>query len=374
VAPRRDRRPESLALDPDVLREGPVCEFQSDVAVAQRGGTSVQPWRDRFRAAQAEGLHVVDDARALREASYPQVLVHLQKSRAATADDLAQAWRVCEPGGQLLLAGPNRLGITSAVKKLASQLEQEGIVVANRARSRIVRFRRGEGPGPRTEATPEVQVALCDAEGRSLDFVLETAPGVFSAKKLDAGSALLLEALPGLAGGRAPRQIVDLGCGTGVLGIAAARLWPEARVLLVEADARAVRCARANIARLGLEERCRVEWWDAREAPLESRLDLALSNPPFHHRGPEVDLGPALALFDSLRVWLRPSGRALVVANRTLPYEEPLARLGPVETLAAARGYKLLSLKRSARSSGSRGRSSPGPRSSGRSRSPIRSR
>ena len=69
---------------------------------------------------------------------------------------------------------------------------------------------------------------------------------------------------------------------------------------------------------------------NAREKPVGTGFDLALVNPPFHHRGPEVDLGPALALFDSLAGWLTRSGRALVVANRTLPWETPLARLGEV--------------------------------------------
>ena len=84
--------------------------------------------------------------------------------------------------------------------------------------------------------------------------------------------------------------------------------------------------------------------------------------------------GPALALFESLAGWLSRNGRALLVANRTLPYEAALARLGEVAQVADERGYKLLSLSKSVRSKGSRGRSEPGARSGGRSRSPIRSR
>ena len=53
---------------------------------------------------------------------------------------------------------------------------------------------------------------------------------------------------------------------------------------------------------------------------------------------------------------------------------EGLAEEGPVETVASTRGYKLLSLKRSARSSGARGRRAPGARSGGRSRDATRSR
>ena len=334
----------------------------------------MQPWRDRFLAAEASGLHVVDSALDLADGSFTQVVVHLQKSRAATFSDLQQAWRVLQPDGQLLFAGTNALGVVSAVRRLATQLDQTPIIVANRARARVVRFKKDSGSGPEIEDAPNFLAAIESIHGERFEFQIETLPGVFSAKKLDAGSQFLLEALPKFMGHKSPKRIVDLGCGTGVLGIAAATLWPETRVLLADADARAVECARLNIERLGLGDRCQVLWWDARETPPDSRFDLALVNPPFHRRGTEVDLGPALALFDSLRGWIKPGSRALLVANRTLPYERHLEEIGQLETLRGERGYKLLSLKRSARSSRSSGRKSPGSRSSGNSRAPTRSR
>jgi 16S rRNA (guanine1207-N2)-methyltransferase len=370
----RDRRPEALVLDPGVLREGPVCEFGSSLAVAAQGGTVVTPWRDLFRAAEIAELSALPHARDLPAASFSQVIVHIQKGRAATYEDLADAWRVLEPGGQFLVAGTNALGVTSAVKKLAGQLDQTPIVVTNRARARVVRFKRDDGHGPEREETPSFDAQIQAIDGTEHAWRVETLPGVFSARKLDAGSQLLLGALPRFIGHKPPKRIVDLGCGTGVLAIAAATLYPEAECVLADADARAVECARSNIERLGLSERCRVEWWDAREAPLGDRFQLALVNPPFHQHGPDVDLGPALALFDSLSTWLGRNGRALVVANRTLPYEAPLAQIGEVETLESAKGYKLFSLKKSGRSSGTRGRSAPGSRSEGRSKRPMRSR
>ncbi len=371
---RRERRPEALVLDPGVLRAGPVCEFGSGLAVEAQGGTLVTPWRDRFRAAEVAEMSVAPHARDLPSASFPQAIVHLQKSRAATFEDLVEAWRVLSPGGQLLLTGTNTLGVVSAVKRLATQLDQAGIVASNRARARVVRFKRDERPGPETESTPSFGADLQALDGTLHHLTIETRPGVFSAKKLDGGSEMLLDALPRFVGYKPPKRVLDLGCGTGILGIAAATLYPEAEFLLADADARAVECARANVSRLGLTDRVRVEWWDACEKPVDTRFDLALVNPPFHHRGPEVDLGPALAIFESLSGWLGRNGRALLVANHTLPYEAPLERVGKIEILGSERGYKLLSLKRSARSSGSKARNVPGARSLGRSRAPNRSR
>ncbi len=370
----RDRRPEALVLDPGVLREGSVCELGGQFAVEARGGVVVTPWRDRFRAAQAAELEVSDRADTLPDGAFTQVVVHLQKSRAATWSDLVEAWRLLAPEGQLLLCGTNALGVTSAVKRLASELAQDPIVVTNRARARVVRFRRDAGAGPEPPEPSRFPVTVGPLEGPAIPLELTAHSGVFSARKLDAGSALLLDRLAAFVGYKPPRRVVDLGCGTGVLGIAAATLYPEAECLLVDGDARAIACAEENVTRLGLGDRARCLWWDAREPVPDQRFDLALVNPPFHQHGPEVDLGPALALFDSLPGWLSRNGRALVVANRTLPWEKPLESVGHVETVATARGYKLLSVKRSARSSSSRGRNAPGARSAGRSRPPTRSR
>lgn len=45
-----------------------------------------------------------------------------------------------------------------------------------------------------------------------------------------------LEAISNLAKTTTPRTVLDLGCGTGVLGLGAARLWPKARILLSDID------------------------------------------------------------------------------------------------------------------------------------------
>lgn len=55
-----------------------------------------------------------------------------------------------------------------------------------------------------------------------------------------------LSAMETLARGRRYRRVLDMGCGSGILALAAARLWPAARVLGVDNDAGAVAVARRN--------------------------------------------------------------------------------------------------------------------------------
>lgn len=55
-----------------------------------------------------------------------------------------------------------------------------------------------------------------------------------------------LTALDGLARARRFRSILDLGCGSGILAIAAARAWPKARIVASDIDARSVEVAEDN--------------------------------------------------------------------------------------------------------------------------------
>src|SRR5262249_3695089 len=65
--------------------------------------------------------------------------------------------------------------------------------------------------------------------------------------------ALLLAASAGAQG-----QVLDVGAGVGLVGLALARRLVEARVLLVERDPGLAELARSNIERNGLGERVRV--------------------------------------------------------------------------------------------------------------------
>jgi 16S rRNA (guanine1207-N2)-methyltransferase len=342
---------DELIFDPGVLKDEALCEFQGYGAAERHGGVAILPWRAAWLEATAAGVAALGSAPSRDEGSFRQGLVHLQKSRAATWRDLGHAWQLIEPGGRLLVCGGNELGIRSAVKRLNRELGQEARVLANRRHARIVAFERTESSAP--EAAPASQIVLSPPGGDRQ--ALHAEPGVFSAKRLDVGTQLLLEAL---AEQPPARRVLDLGCGIGPLGLSALLRWPDARALLLDGDLRAVASGTRNADSLGVASRSRVEWWDAEEACPEDDFDLALVNPPFHG-GKEVDLRPARAMFTRLTEALSRGGRALIVANRTLPYEHSLSAAGSMEILRAERGYKIIGF--------TRGRASTTP-GSGRSR------
>ena len=105
---------------------------------------------------------------------------------------------------------------------------------------------------------------------------------------------------------RRPRRVLDLGCGSAVLAIAAARLWPAARVLAADNDPVAVRVAAANVRINRVASRVETlvsEGYAAsairRAAPFELILANILADPL-------IELAPALARH------LAPGGHAIL--------------------------------------------------------------
>lgn len=335
---RRPSWPADLLTDPGVLDPVQTLEIFGHGAAAANGGVAVLPHRGRWLEARERGIEAVGWFDESTRGLFDQAVVHLQKGRAATEQATAEAWDRLSPGGRLLLVGGNDLGIKSAVKRLACELDQPAAILANRARSRVAGWRREGASTPARPIIDSIETVL--GEDR---LVFRSAPGVFSADGVDPGTALLLEHLDVLD---APKSIFDPGCGIGALGLSALHLWPNARALLADVDHRSVTCATGSSLDLGLSDRAEISWWDATRDPAPSfRCDLALVNPPFHS-GVPVDLQPARVIFKTLDTVLDRGGRALIVANRTLPWERDLREIGSVRMIADAQGYKILDLRK----------------------------
>ena len=79
-----------------------------------------------------------------------------------------------------------------------------------------------------------------------------------------------------------PTKILDLCCGSGCLGLVAARVFARAQVDLVDIDPTALAAARQNaVARASLAERVRVVQSDLFTDLGKQRYDLVICNPPY---------------------------------------------------------------------------------------------
>ena len=165
---------------------------------------------------------------------------------------------------------------------------------------------------------------------------LTSGSGVFAQGRLDVGTGVLLAEVPPPTG---VGEVLDLGCGYGVIGLAVALAVPEARVTAVDVNQRALLLANENAERLGVADRFRAVLPE--EVDPDATYDEIWSNPP-------IRVGKE-ALHDLLLQWLprlRPEGRALLVVGKNLGSDSLAAWLGeqghPTERLASAKGFRVL--------------------------------
>ena len=78
-----------------------------------------------------------------------------------------------------------------------------------------------------------------------------------------------------------PLRILDLGTGSGCIGIACAHAFPEAVVTLSDTDEAALALARRNVALHGVTDRVEVVRADAFDGLTPTRYDLIVTNPPY---------------------------------------------------------------------------------------------
>ncbi|MGI0053976.1 MAG: class I SAM-dependent methyltransferase, partial [Thermoplasmata archaeon] len=167
---------------------------------------------------------------------------------------------------------------------------------------------------------------------------LTTDRGLFASEGLDPGTALLISVLD-----PAPTaSVLDLGCGWGALGIAAARAAPKGRVLLTDVNRRAVLLARGNLRANGLA-RAEVRAGSLYEPVGIERFDLIVTNPPYRAGRPTV-----LRMLEGVPEHLNSGGKLLLVGKGSHGiryYQEWLAgRWGAeaVKVLARGSGYRVL--------------------------------
>jgi len=170
---------------------------------------------------------------------------------------------------------------------------------------------------------------------RSHSLIFETDSGVFSRLEIDKGSALLLASLPDSIAG----DVLDAGCGYGVIGIAVGKAYP-CTVTLLDINERAVRLAAANC-RLNGVMAFALQSDGFSDLPENRLFDWILQNPP-------VRAGKAVMyrMFTDAAKRLRKTGEFWLVIRKQQGAPSALARLqtlfGSVEIVAKGRGYWVL--------------------------------
>jgi len=165
------------------------------------------------------------------------------------------------------------------------------------------------------------------------EYLISNHANVFSRDSLDIGTRFFLQHLPSR---QDACDIIDLGCGNGLVGLIAAERSPSATVHFIDESFMAVASARDNFQRVFGEQReATFRVGDGLMEVESESADLILCNPPFHQQNTIGDQ-IAVSLFKQSQRVLRKSGELWVIGNRHLDYHSYLARLFGAHSVVAS--------------------------------------
>lgn len=166
------------------------------------------------------------------------------------------------------------------------------------------------------------------------DFTLHNHANVYAREKLDIGARYFMQNLPNV---KADTQVIDLGCGNGVIGLKVLSKQPAAHVHFIDESYMAIASTKLNITEnlpTALEQ-CQFQVNDCLTSVEGGSVDLVLCNPPFHQQTATTDHIAWQMFKDSHRV-LKKGGELRIIGNRQLGYHIKLKRIFGNEKLIAS--------------------------------------
>jgi len=251
------------------------------------------------------------------EGVFDLVLIKAPKTLALLEDQLIRLRAHLTLTSQIIVAAMVK-NLPSSVWKLTERLIGPTTTSLARKKARLI-FSQPDA-GMTIPANP--YPVIYQLEGTS--YSISNHANVFSRDSLDIGTRFFLQHLPV---NQDARDIVDLGCGNGVVGLIAATKNPGATLHFVDESFMAVASAQDNFYQgLGQGRQASFRVGDGLTDFDKQSADLILCNPPFHQQhtvGDQI----AQCMFRQAKNVLRQGGELWVIGNRHLNYHVDLKTL-----------------------------------------------
>lgn len=324
---------DTATLDP--VDELIVAESPLATAVWVLGRPSLVPvsgedttaWSDDCRDLTAIPESLRLNPLTTKECSTPVVWMGLPSSLDELDELLGTLWRLLGPDAHIV-AGGRIKHMARSMNDVAARWFDDVHASLGVRKARVLHFSSPRehpavtGEWPRTNTVNGLTIR---AHG-----------GVFHTTGLDAGTSLLLDHLDAIAAD-VNTDVVDLGCGNGIISAHLARRLPDATVNATDVSWQAVDSTRLTARANGLD--IVTHWCDGLSVLSDQSVDVVVTNPPFH-RGTAQDHAPTFAMLtDAVRV-LRPGGALWCVYNNHLPWAAHLRRfVGQTRQVTRNRHY-----------------------------------
>ena len=271
----------------DQLPESSVSCFFLDVFLAKQA---------RDEIARSPGIVSVVCETDLPDGPFDTIAMPFLKNGEAelTRELLQQAHERLEIGGRLLVSTDN-----PSDEWLHDQLQLLFEKITKRPSPRGVVYLATKTEPLRRVREFNANFAFRDGEQLIQAF---SRPSVFSHRKLDVGARALLEATESHRAVQSGCRILDLGCGSGTVGIALARRKPGVHVHAVDSNPRALQCTMKGAEANGLkvvnqpvhpsragevvpadaESMLSIQLDDSGHVRYPNTFDLVMANPPYY--------------------------------------------------------------------------------------------
>ncbi|MDP2903842.1 MAG: methyltransferase [Methylovulum sp.] len=288
-----------------------------------------QPWAmsDSYLSQQATRLNLA--ANALPEhgvnllssltpltGDFDVVLIKVPKTLALLEDELIRIRPHLTASTQIVVAGRIKT-LPASVWKLLARLVGPTTTSLAKKKARLI----FAAPDPDLIIPANPYPVYYTLENSR--YLIANHANVFSRDSLDIGTRFFLVNLPVMP---SVRDIIDLGCGNGLVGLIAAERNPAASLHFVDESFMAVASAQENFHHAFGQSRVANFYVGDGLHDFESEsADLILCNPPFHQQNTIGDQ-IAITLFKESRRVLRKGGELWVIGNRHLEYHIQLKR------------------------------------------------
>jgi len=250
------------------------------------------------------------------QGNFDYVVIKVPKTRAFLEDFLIRLQHVITPDTQIIVAGMVKT-LPSSLWKLLEKFIGETETALAKKKARLV-FVKPRLQQKTLSSTSPVYYSL-----ENTDYRLCNHANVFSRERLDIGTRFLLAHLPYES---KAKNIVDLGCGNGVVGLMLAEKHPQAKLHFVDESFMAIASAKENFKQGGHNHNNALFYIAHALTEFEAKsIDLIVCNPPFHQQNTIGDQ-IALTMFNQACKVLKKEGKLWVIGNRHLGYYHQLKK------------------------------------------------
>lgn len=285
-----------------------------------------QPSRTQYLELEKQGYDVSPYLGDIKD-SYDFCIIATGKFREKNETLIARAKNIVRSNGLIIVGGSKNTGIASAKKRIA----KNHVIEESRNQHHAVAF------SFRNEAAPNTLELSANTKNTIEGYF--TSPGLFSARKIDMGSSMLVEYFPQ----RLKGSVADLGAGWGYLSAEAIKISKEiSSIDLFESEWQGIEACRRNLMKHANQLAINYHWHDVPNEKIGAKFDTVIMNPPFH-KGKNLSIELGRQFIETASKILKPKGSLLMVANNHLAYEKLLrAQFSRINTLQEKSGFKII--------------------------------